>query len=300
MRFPRLCLGPRLGRVRIGFAVLLACALGAIDATPVRAQSLLKARVGTTETTGASGIVSQTLPTVFGSHSSAASYGYLVATSSIATGDVGTDNGLAAVASFQDDITITDPAAVGVVGTMTALVRVVGQPDYTAVAMGPSVSQGVNASYQVLTIRNGGTGNFLDGAVLFNRASVPEESVIGTMPAPGLVEVEFVFSFGFSLNFGMSLNAQSSGFNAYNPPDSGNIAGMSEMILIWEGITSIEDSMGNELIGSATIVSGSGVDWREAQALPPPSVPLGPIVAPSAGVMMILLGARATRRRAGG
>lgn len=263
------------------------------------AQALLTARVGGTTNTSPSGVAQTSDATPFGTHASTAYYGYLVAGSSVSLPDVGSDSGLTTVASFQDDITITDPSAVGVGGTLRALVRVVGGPDYDASASGPGVTQGMNTSYQVLTIRNGGTANFLDGGILYSTGQAPPETISGTVPAPGLVEVEFLFSFGFPVNFGMSLSAQTGGNNNFFPPDFGSISGESDVFLAWEGITSIRDSADNELIGTAQIVSASGTDWRAPQR-PPPTVPVGGWVAPGAGLLLMLtaLGWQGVRRRA--
>lgn len=285
----------RRQRVTIDLPLLCMIALTQLMILPpaARAAPLLRAQVGLDANTGTSGVVQQSIPTTFGSHASQARYGYLVASSEVAISDItASDNGLRATASFQDDLTITDPSATSATGTLRAQLRIVGEPISEATRSSLAVAQGISADYQVLTIRNGGTAFFVDGASQYNTSTTPPDVIVGTVPAPGSVEVEFTFSFGFPVELGLSLSTLSTGNNSFFPPETGSISGESNIFLVWEGITSIRDAADNELIDSATIVSASGTDWRVARA---PGVPLGPWVAPLA--LVTLLGVAGVAQR---
>lgn len=262
------------------------------------AQSLLSANVGGNVQTAPSGTAQSSGGSAFGTHAATARYGSLSVGSAIAIPSSGSDSGLLAIASFQDDVTVTDPVATGG-GTIRAQLRILGTPTYSASRTSPAVSQSATASYQVLRLQNGGSFSFEDGTVLYNTGTVPEETILGTVPAPGLVEVEFPFVFGFPVNIGMQLTGSSSGNNIFFPSDDGSVSASSNTTLEWLGIVSIEDSGGVERAGTATVTSASGTDWT---APAPAEVPVGPWVPLGVGVALVALGTRrldrwATRER---
>ena len=247
--------------------------IGLVTASAGTAQSLLTASVGGVTDTTPTGTASQATPTTFGNHAATAQYGYLTTDNGVAIPVSGSDSGLTAVATFQDDLTVTHPTATGG-GTLRARLRITGGPEYTATRTSSAVAQGVNAGYQVLRVQNGGTFNFEDGAVSYSTGVMPPETILGTVPAPGLVEVSFPFVFGVSTNIGMQLSSNASGNNVFFAPEDGAITGDSHVVLRWAGIVSIQDNVGNELLSTASVASGSGTDW--SGPLGPPPVPTGP------------------------
>ncbi len=260
------------------------------------AATLVSATTGSTTNSAPSGSVAAAEPTPFGSHSSSASLGVLQATSSVVFPGMGSDSGLTPLASFTDDFTITAPGATTIPGTMTVLVRVEGGPSFTESRSSAAVSQGMNVGYQALSLRAGGSLNLVNGTIIYNTGSPMEVTPLGTVPAPGLISVDFNFSFGFPIELGFSLDARAGGSNSFSSPEDGTLSGTTDVTLIWEGITSIRDQAGTELLDEATVTSGSGMDWTVSQA--PPPVPLGSIVAPASGLLLIAFGvARARRER---
>jgi len=119
------------------------------------------------------------------------------------------------------------------------------------------------------------------------------KSLFPTSPAPGLVPVEFTFFFGIPIELGFWVVTRAGGNNTFSPPDFGTLSGASTVSLTWEGITSIRDLEGNELLGQSTVVSASGTDWTVSQA---PRVLMGLLVGPVAAILLTGVGAFATRR----
>ena len=172
--------------------------------------------------------------------------------------------------------------------------RITGGPAYDATRTSGAVFQGASGSHQVFSLRNGGTSGVTDGSVLYNTSTVPQETIFGTVPAPGIVEVDFPFSFGFPVNIGMQLIGGASGNNVFTPPEDGSVTASSNITLVWDGIVSIEDGGGTDRLGTATVSSASGTDWTGPFA---PDVPLGPWVPLGVAAALLALGtAQATGR----
>lgn len=281
---------------RAGLAAITAGLCVACLVAGAQAATLVSAIAGASTDSGPSGPRSASQPTPFGSHSATASFGVLSASSSVSFPDAGSDDGLQPRASFTDDFTITAPGATTGSGILTVLVRVDGGPQYEQSASSGAVSQGINTGYLALTRRAGGSGNFFDGTIIYNSGSVPPAAIINTVPAPGLVEVEFNVPFGFSIELGFEVLVRAAGNNTFFPPETGTLSGTTNVTLVWEGITSLRDFNDNELLPQAIIASGSGTDWTVSQG-PQPAVPLGTWVAPIAGALLAGIGMGALRRR---
>ncbi len=288
----------RLGsRIRATVTSLLVALALALISPTADAVTLVSARVGSTTDSGTTGLVSAAEPTAFGNHGCSASLGRLEASSALDFGGSGSDDGRVAIARFSDDITVTAPGATTGSGIMTVRVRIDGGPAYSESRSSVAVSQVMNTGYQVLTVRAGGTGNFLDGSIFYNTGTIPELTITGTSPAPGLVDVEFIVPFGFPIELGFEVNARAGGSNSFLPPEDGTLSGSSTVSLVWEGITSIRDLNDNELLEEATVTGASGTDWTSSQAAP--AVPIGFGVAPGVALLLIWAGMRAVRGRRG-
>ena len=239
-------------RILLAGLALLISAPGVAFAQPV-----VTARVGSITATGPGAPQQAADSTTYGGYSATAFYGYLTASAGFGIGESGSENGLLTQARFIDDLTISSAGATTSVGTLTAQVRILGSPEYTQTATGPAVAQGANVSYQLLRWQGGGSFSTLNGGILYNSSTEPQESIQGTVPPPGLLEVEYTFFFDSPRDIGLELFALAAGSNFFSEPEDGTVSGSSVITVGWEGITSIRDGNDNELLGQSTIVSAS-------------------------------------------
>ncbi len=265
----RLALGRLIARA--GAASLLIVPLLAGQAL---AQASLTATVGANVASGPTPPQQVFDTTTYGAYSAIASYGSLVASGTFTISEVGSEGISALNAQFSDRLTVSAPGATTVQGFVTGRIRIDGLPSYTAASLGTGVGQNVTASYQVRRLQGAGTFNVIDGAIGFATNQVPQETTSGTYPPPAFIEVDFPILFGSPSDFGLFLLSVARGGNVLSSGSSeGTITGSSPMSLFWDGIVSIRDANGNELLGTASVTSDSGTDYLVSQA--PPPVPFG-------------------------
>ncbi len=255
-----------LSRNRATFLAAATAALLVMSST-ASPQSLL-ARVGSNTSEGAGAFRSASGNAPFGTYSASASYGELIGNASVGIAEPGSENGLTTHAQFLDSLTIDHPGAATFGGTMTALIRLSGVPAFERSRTSQAVAQSVSVGYQVLRLQNGGSFFLRDGSILYNTAMVPEVAEIGVVPAPGLILVEYPFSFGFAFDFGLFLSVHAAAHNSFFPPEDGSVSGSSSVSVEWLGIRSIRDQNGNELRDDAILVSASGTDWAASPTEP--------------------------------
>ena len=243
--------------------------------TAARAQCDVSARSGATTSAGPSGPVVASEPTPFGSFSATADFGALSVSATVSLPENASDGGVNAIAEFDDQLTITAPGVPQFTpGTLTAVVQTVGTPDVTQSATGPGVAQGMGTSYQLFLSKNGGTAYLLNGGVLYNDGTEPRLSVTGTVPAPGVEEIDISFSFGVPFTLGGFLLATAGGSNIIPVGASGTISGTTNVSFDWLGLSSVRETAGPEHLAVATVASCSGFDWVGDVAST--SVSLGP------------------------
>ncbi|MCA9502265.1 MAG: hypothetical protein KC616_04250 [Myxococcales bacterium] len=273
-------------------------ALAAVFATPssVYAACLVRAQAGAALQELTTGVASANDATEFGSSSTTASFGRLSANSSVSLGDTQTDGGSTPIpiAHFEDDWTVTIPSQPGLFsGTLRFEVLLVGEPTVEVQAGGPGAVHEMNTGYQLVVYRNGGFTSSTDGRRIYATAATPELATIGTVPAPGLISIEVPVVFGVPMNLAFDLISSTGGRQVLSPGQEGSTLGRTNMALYWRGVTSIRDTVDNELLDQAVLTSCSGVDWLASQE--PPPVPVGPAVPIGLGIGAAALGGLVTR-----
>lgn len=192
-----------------------------------------------------------------------ADFGPLSVDASVFLPENASENGMNAIAQFNDQLTITAPGVPQfTAGTFTAVIDTRGTPEITHTATGPGVAQGISASYQLFVSRNGGAVHLLNGSRAYNSSQVPPESTTGSVPGPGVQQIDIAFLFGVPFTLSGYLLANSGGSNIIPPGSTGTLTGHCGIDFDWNGISSIRDGGGTEYVGVATVVSCSGFDWK--------------------------------------
>ncbi|MEM9176026.1 MAG: hypothetical protein AAGC67_12395 [Myxococcota bacterium] len=257
------------------------------------AQCILRAQAGSAFQEQTVGIAAANDSTLFGSTGTTASYGELSAFSVVGLSGSGSDGGSLPipVAFYEDEWTVTIPSQPGLFsGTLTVAFILTGEPTIDLSPAGIGAIHNMNTSYQLNVTRNAGAIFGVSGGRIQTTGALPEMSILGDVPAPGRLLVDFPVVFGVPFTLGFELISTTGG-NQFIPPGlTGNVRGESTMQLFWDGIVSLEDPSGNDLLAFADVTTCSGTDWRESQA--PPPVPLGPFVALGVSAAAIALVAR--------
>lgn len=281
-------------RLRASVAVFLPAVLATLlVAAQAGAQCDVYAQAGAANQTLTAGVASANDATTFGFSNTTASFGTLTAFSNVSLPDSGSDDGSSPipVARYQDELTVTIPSQPGLFsGTMRVAFYVVGEPTIDLSAAGPGAIHNMNTSYNMIGTRNGGALYSVAGGRIQATGALPELTTLGTVPAPGRVEVDFPVVFGFPLTLGFELSSVTGGNQVIPPGLSGSVSGTSDVAFYWDGIVSIDDGSGNDILADANIASCSGIDWQESQ-LPPP-VPLGALLGVGVALGCLGVGAR--------
>jgi len=259
--------------------VVIAAVVAGISSTAAHAQCLVRAQAGAAFQELTSGVASANDSTTYGSSATSASYGKLFANSSVSLSDTQSDGGSnpIPIARFEDTLTVAIPSQPGLFsGTMTIAFYVVGEPTIELSAGGAGSVHNMNTSYNMIGSRSGGGLYSVNGGRLQGTGSVPEMSTVGTVPAPGRVEVDFPVVFGSPFTLAFDLITVTGGNQVLLTGQNGFVIGTTTMSFFWDGIESIRDGSDNELLSQAVITSCSGTNWLESQA--PPPVPVGPFV----------------------
>ncbi len=258
-------------RLQVGLPALVVVGVVVVAAAPALAQPSLTARVGALTVTGATPPQQAADATPYGSFAAPASYGTVSASATISIGENGSEDGLVTSAEFVDTLTVSAAGATTTNGFVTARFVVIGGPEYAQTASSAAVAQGVNTGFNVLRLQGAGSFNVDSGRIIYGSAQAPPEATIGSIPPPATLEIDFPFFFDFASDVGLRLDVDAAGSNLFSAPEDGTVSASTQMTLAWDEIVSIRDANDNELIGSATISSGSGTDYTVSQA--PAQVP---------------------------
>ncbi|MEZ5064955.1 MAG: FlgD immunoglobulin-like domain containing protein [bacterium] len=228
-----------------------------------RAQCDVSARAGAVVVSGPPVPAVATNTSPFGGFQAIADFGALSASAAVDLPENSSDGGMNAIAEFDDQILITAPGVAQFTpGILTAVIDTQGTPEFVQAATGPGVAQGMSTVYQLFLSRDGGTVYQVSGGRAYNSSQVPPESTTGTVPAPGVVEVDIPFSFGVSFSLSGFLLAFAGGNNIIPVGSTGTISGTSAVTFDWNGMSSIRTSDETEYLGAATVTSCSGFDWK--------------------------------------
>ena len=274
-------LGSRTGRGARRGAAVAAAALTTLASAQAGAQCLVRAQAGAAFQELTFGVASANDSTDFGASSTTASYGILTASSNVTLTDTQSDGGSSPlpIAHYEDEFTVTIPSQPGLFsGTMRVALRVAGEPFIELDPGGAGSVHNMNTSYNFIGSRNGGGLYSVSGGRIQATSSSPELNTVGTVPAPGYVEVDFPVVFGVPFTLAFDLISTTGGNQVLLAGQTGFVIGTSNMVFYWDGIVSLDDGSGNDILDAATITSCSGTDWRASQAPPPvPTAPIAPI-----------------------
>lgn len=170
-----------------------------------------------------------------------------------AGGDPATGSG-SVQGMWVDDFTFSAPSQSGM-GTATVTLNVSGS---LSASSGGSPGNHAGADWN-LYFKAGTVSQPFVG--LGQIGASPSGVVASGDLSGGTYDVTFNFFFNVPIEIRVALNVSASA------TDSGSAGAQFGNTLEWGGITELRDSSGS-LVGSYNLVSGSGVDWRQAVAAP--------------------------------
>jgi len=185
---------------------------------------------------------------------------------------------------WVDDLTFSGPGLTGA-GVATVLFDVSGS--LSAASNSPTPGSGAGADWN-LYFQSGTIIQSFVGSGALNAAGGVPTIITGDLNG-GVYSVDFDFFYDVPIQIKVALNVSA------DANHSGSASGEFGNTLEWGGITELRDNTG-ALVDSYNLVSGSGVDWRQAVSAPA-VVPL------PAGIWLLFSGlfslAPALRRRYG-